>query len=386
MATDLKNAQGKLQRKIDAKRFEHMLKIAEGNADDRKPGWTGGDILDHNADSDGASSSSVSMVNEERARKKMKAKIRKMKEKDKIKKMIDQLGLGNMDVQDDGSDKESDMSFGARQRAFINRKSKWAGKNWDERYAETSNSRVDKSHSVGRSTPGAPSFAFGRNKVMPMPGSNIHDQEIDEDDDESVCSEYASEEDEANPYNQVPSIGFKALPQQMMDGQLPLVYLIYVQFCLELLFLLLLALIFIVLHSPIWWLMFIVVGANFTQTLRYLCRLEHHLDFDVMMFKHKWRMIALLDTLLTLFWILQDKWAVIISAEYRGEGLSLIILLMKFAIVDFVSIYAVWSYVVRKWKLVDEQGRWIKSKKERREDRERTRGKNLQEIWSRMQS
>lgn len=129
-------------------------------------------------------------------------------------------------------------------------------------------------------------------------------------------------------------------------------------------FLVIYALIFIILHSPIWWVMLSVVIFNFIQTVRHVRRLEWYLEFDIECFKKKVRIMLILNVLCLIFWILQDKWTMIIDKKYRGEGMSMPIMLMKLFCSDFFCVYATWSYVARKFNLVDEEGEWIKSKKE----------------------
>lgn len=210
-----------------------------------------------------------------------------------------------------------------------------------------------------------------------------HDGDV-EDAAETTSDEETKDDEYARNY--IPNLRVKAMPDMMMEGQVPLIYVLYIQNGLELMFLALFGMIFLVLHSPIWWIMFLIVVANFIQTVRHLTKLEWFLEFDIQTFKKKMRIMLVLDILCLIFWTFQDKWSIIIRAEYRGEGLSMPILLLKFFCSDFFCVYATWSYVARKHGLLDEDGVWIKSKKELKKEREQRKGQNLQAIWKRMKA
>lgn len=110
-------------------------------------------------------------------------------------------------------------------------------------------------------------------------------------------------------------------------------YVIQLSYMLEILLLILIATIFIVLHSAIWWLMEAAIISNLAYSVFQVNYLQEFLNKKKSL-RNKIRVMVAVNSLITLFWAFQDSQNWVIDYLYKGEGVSIAYVVFKAVGVD----------------------------------------------------
>ena len=101
----------------------------------------------------------------------------------------------------------------------------------------------------------------------------------------------------------VPEETIPPAPIMMVDGQVPLIYVIQLSYMLEILYVFLLICIFAVLHSSIWWVMEAALCTNMIFSIYQIYNLEEILNKKYFL-KRKIRVMVIVNVMISIFWIL----------------------------------------------------------------------------------
>jgi len=112
---------------------------------------------------------------------------------------------------------------------------------------------------------------------------------------------------------------------------------------LDIMFAIILVLVFLILHSPLWILMTIGNSIVLASNLWYFMSLQEELLKPEFIIK-KSKTTILVNSILCVFWFLQDNTDLVIQPDYKGERLSGYYILFKIIVIDVPQNYLIKKY------------------------------------------